>query len=335
MDLNPKSLTMNQYFVIVLNTRVSNVNHIIVGHFFMKIGYPCINNSILRTRQSTFRLASYSEYKLIQTVRGNLTHLSRILDYNVKHGLLFFRIRSDLIPFASHPICKLNWFQFFKSEFEQIGIFIRKHNIRVSMHPDQFVILNSPNSAIINSSISELKYHCKVLDAMHLDETAKVQIHIGGVYGNKIEALTRFIRTYNTLDNAIRRRLVIENDDHLYHLKDCLELNRRIGIPIVLDSFHHELLSNGESLKLALRMAVLTWDKDIDGLPIVDYSSQYVGNDENSVKGRKGKHAEKIDAASFKKFLKETKDLDFDVMLEIKDKEKSALKALMILNSKF
>jgi UV DNA damage endonuclease len=299
----------------------------------MKIGYPCINNSILRTCPSTFRLASYSENKLIQIVRGNLVHLSQILNYNFNHGLLFFRISSDLIPFASHPICKLNWFELFQSEFEQIGIFLKEHSIRVSMHPDQFVILNSPNSAIIKSSISELKYHCKVLDAMQLDETAKVQIHVGGVYGNKIEALARFVRTYNTLDKAIRRRLVIENDDHLYDLKDCLELNRQIGIPIVFDSFHHELLSNGDSLKLALRKAASTWDKDRDGSPIVDYSSPYIGNDESSIKRRKGKHAEQIEAVSFKKFLKETKDLDFDVMLEIKDKEKSALKALGILKS--
>lgn len=300
----------------------------------MKIGYPCINNSISRTLPSTFRLASYSEGKLIQTIRGNLTHLNQILDYNVRHGLLFFRISSDLIPFASHPICKLNSSKLFRSEFEQIGIFIRKHRIRVSMHPDQFVILNSPNNAIIDSSINELRYHCKLLDAMRLDETAKVQIHVGGVYGNRIEALTRFIRTYNILDNAIKRRLVIENDDHLYHLNDCLELNRRINTPIVFDSFHHELLSDGESLRFALNRAISTWDKNKDGLPIVDYSSQYKGNhnDKNNQE-RKGKHAERIDGISFKKFLRETEGLDFDIMLEIKDKEKSALTALKILNS--
>jgi len=226
----------------------------------------------------------------------------------------------------------LNWYELFQSEFEQIGFFIRENDIRVSMHPDQFVVLNSPNSRIIENSISELKYHCMVLDAMRLDETAKVQIHIGGVYGNKIEALTRFAGTYNTLDNAIRRRLVIENDDHLYHLRDCLELNRQINIPTVFDIFHHELLSNGEPLKFALREAMSTWDKNKDGLPIIDYSSPHMGNNEESIKGRRGKHAERIDAKLFKKFLKETESLDFDVMLEIKDKEKSALKALRILN---
>ena len=109
----------------------------------MKIGYPCINNSIPRNAPSTFRLASYSENRLVQTIKNNLIHLNRILKYNVKNNLLFFRISSDLIPFASHPICKLNWHRIFRSEFEEIGDFIKSHNIRVSMHPDQFVILNS------------------------------------------------------------------------------------------------------------------------------------------------------------------------------------------------
>src|SRR5687767_10539576 len=178
----------------------------------MKIGYPCINNSISRNSPSTFRLASYSEHKLAQTIEGNLIHLNQILKYNVKNNLLFFRISSDLIPFASHPICELNWCNHFQTDFVQIGDFIKKHNIRISMHPDQFVILNSPNSKIVENSINELKYHCRVLDEMDLDATAKVQIHIGGVYGNKVEAINRFTRIFNDssrlIDNAIKKRLV-------------------------------------------------------------------------------------------------------------------------------
>jgi UV DNA damage endonuclease len=110
-----------------------------------------------------------------------------------------------------------------------------------------------------------------------------------------------------------RYRLVIENDDHLYNLDDCLELNQRINIPIVFDSFHHELLSNGESLRFALRNAMSTWNKNKDGLPIVDYSSPHLENNKKGINGRRGKHAERIDALSFKKFSKETESLDFDI----------------------
>src|SRR5215213_4756723 len=144
----------------------------------MKIGYPCINTSIQRHHTSTFRLASYSEMRLIQTVSDNLAHLEKILKFNVENRLLFFRISSDLIPFASHPICKFSWYKFFQSEFKQIGDYIKKHSIRITMHPDQFVILNSPDNKIVENSINELKYHCKVLDTMCLDDTAKVQIHV-------------------------------------------------------------------------------------------------------------------------------------------------------------
>jgi UV DNA damage endonuclease len=152
----------------------------------MKIGYPCINNSIPRNVPSTFRLVSYSESKMIQTVKDNILHLNQILRYNVKNNLLFFRISSGLIPFASHPVCKFAWYKFFQSEIQQIGDYIKRYNIRISMHPDQFVVLNSPNEKVLENSINELKYHCNLLDTMCLDYTAKVQIHVGGVYGNKV-----------------------------------------------------------------------------------------------------------------------------------------------------
>jgi UV DNA damage endonuclease len=91
----------------------------------------------------------------------------------------------------------LDWCALFQSELEQIGDYIKQHDIRISMHPDQFVILNSPNDVILKNSINELTYHCKILDTMSLDATAKVQIHVGGAYGNKVKAIDCFVNTYN------------------------------------------------------------------------------------------------------------------------------------------
>jgi UV DNA damage endonuclease len=159
----------------------------------MKIGYPCINTSIGCTANSTFRLANYSEENMISKIENNLSCLEKILDYNIDKGLLFFRISSDLVPFASHPICKFKWQEYFKERFKKIGKIIKENNFRISMHPDQFVLLNSPNDKIVQSSIRELEYHCQVLDLMGLDSTAKVQIHVGGAYSNKEESIERFI----------------------------------------------------------------------------------------------------------------------------------------------
>lgn len=188
------------------------------------------------------------------------------------------------------------------------------------MHPDQFVLINSPSREIVGRSVAELEYHCRVLDLMGLDSSAKVQIHVGGVYGDKPAAIGRFVRQYGRLKPFVRKRLVIENDDGLFSLRDCLLVHEKTGIPVLFDVFHHKCNSDGESVREAVKLAAATWKKK-DGVLMADYSSQKKG-------GRFGAHTENIDLEDFAEFLKEARGADFDVMLEIKDKEKSALLAI-------
>ncbi|MGW8223854.1 MAG: UV DNA damage repair endonuclease UvsE [Syntrophobacteria bacterium] len=282
-----------------------------------------MNRGIGCTANSTFRLASYSVERLIQKVKNNLDCLFKILQHNVQNGFYFFRISSDLVPFASHPVCTFDWAGHFRGQFRKVGDFIREHNIRISMHPDQFVVINSPKDDVVERSVWELEYHCTVLDEMALDSTAKIQIHVGGVYGDKRSATNRFIERYSFLSKSLKSRLVIENDDRSYRLQDCLSVHEKIGIPILFDTFHHQCLNNGETLRQGLQLSGSTW-KESDGIPMVDYSSQQRGQ-------RPGSHAKTLNRASFKKFIHETKGVDFDLMLEIKDKETSAFKALKIL----
>ena len=108
---------------------------------------------------STFRFSLYSEERLIQSINYNLATLIEILKFNIDNNFMFFRISSDIIPFASHPICKFDWKEYFKSDLIQIGQLIKKHNIRISMHPDQFVLINAKNQDIVTTSIKELEYH--------------------------------------------------------------------------------------------------------------------------------------------------------------------------------
>ncbi|HNZ61271.1 MAG TPA: UV DNA damage repair endonuclease UvsE [Methanofastidiosum sp.] len=292
----------------------------------MKIGYPCINRSIGCTANSTFRLANYSESNLIDKVTNNLNCLSRILRYNIDNHLLFFRISSDLIPFASHPICTFNWQEYFRERFQEIGDLILENDIRISMHPDQFVLINSNNESIVTKSILDLKWHCEILDLMGLDEKAKVQIHVGGVYGDKNSAVERFVDNYKKLPNYIKNRLAIENDEKLYSLKECISISKKTGTPVIFDSFHHSCLNNGESMKDAIELSEKTWKKQ-DGILMTDYSSQATNE-------RFGKHTTHIDVENFRDYLNQTREHDFDIMLEIKDKEKSALKAIEMLKNR-
>lgn len=285
----------------------------------MKLGYPCINLTLKKTTNHTFRLASYSEEKLIEAVQKNIDDMWAMLEFNVAHNFLLFRIGSGFVPFASHPICKFDWKSHFESEFKKLGTYIKKHNIRICMHPDQFILLNAKDKKITQNSIRELEYHADLLDALGLDRTAKIQIHVGGVYGDKPASIERFIEEYQNLPQKVKSRLVIENDDGRFSLADCLQISKKTGIPIVLDTFHHECLNNGEDLGNAMDKAAKTW-KSKDGVPIVDYSSQHP-------KKRPGSHIEHIDISHFKKIMAKIGEFDLDLMLEIKDKEQSALRA--------
>lgn len=289
----------------------------------MKIGYPCLNRSIGCTPSHTFRLRSYSPARLAESVRQNLHCLERILEFNRVNGLLFFRLTSDLVPFASHPICAFPWPEAFASEFAAIGASIKRNSMRISMHPDQFTLINSPALDIFKRSTAELAYHARVLDLLGLDLTAKIQIHGGGVYGNKQASIDRFCSRFEQLDEKIRRHLVVENDDRQYSVADCLQISRRTGIPVLFDFFHHQLNQNGEDPASAMRATAATWGKS-DGLPMVDYSSQ-------KKSARAGSHSESIDLKNFARFIAATSAFDFDIMLEIKDKEKSALRAYRFL----
>lgn len=288
------------------------------GEREMKLGYPCINWSLPYRANRTFRLASYTPDLFREKVRQNLAGLQKILEWNVEKGFLYFRIGSEIIPFASHSICQVDWPQEFEAELHQLGEFIKKNGIRIAMHPDQFVLLNSPKIDVVGNSIAELSYHADFLDALDLDRTAKLQIHVGGLYGDKSGSIERFVRGYKNLPTKIKKRLVIENDDRLYSLQDCLTINKLTGIPVLFDFFHHGLLNRGETIVEGLKLASMTWKAE-DGVILTDYSSQEPG-------ARRGKHAETVDLQDFSRLMKQVKDYDFDLMLEIKDKEKSALK---------
>ena len=290
----------------------------------MKIGYPCVNEAMDCSAGTTFRLASYNDERLTTAVAANLTCLRRMLEWNVAQGLLFFRIGSSIVPFGSHEVNTFPWQTHFAAEFAAIGDYIKATGLRVSFHPDQFVVLNSPDANIVQRSIAELVYQGSMLDLMGLDGTAKLQIHVGGLYGDRDLAISRFAAVHATLPPAVQARLVVENDDRLFNLRDCLRLHELTGVPILFDNFHHECLNHDEPMHEALRLAAATWHPVRDGVPMMDYSSQALGE-------RRGKHTNSLVEERFRAFLTELRGLDLDLMLEIKDKEVSALRAVAIL----
>ena len=286
----------------------------------MRIGYPNINWTIGCKGDQRFRLSSYSEERMRATIENNLDCLQRMLSWNVAHEILFFRIHADLIPFATHPICTFPWQDEFQKTFAEIGTFLREHRIRISTHPSQFILINALEERIAKNSIRELDHLTNLFQLLGSGNDAKIQIHVGGVYSDREASMQRFIDRYDQLGEETRGHLVIENDEDRFSVGDCLEIHDQTGIPVILDVFHHGHNNRGEAVHEALSQVVRSW-KGSDGLPMVDYSSQASGR-------RQGVHAESIDLEDFREFLMISRPHDFDLMLEIRDKETSALKAV-------
>ena len=286
-----------------------------------RIGYACINLTTGTPLNKTCRLANASEDKLRELIKFNLSGLKEVLQWNKDNNIKLFRISSDTIPFASHPVNKIEWWKDYKNEFDEIGLFIKDNDIRVYMHPSPFVYLNSPDSKIVENSIKELEWHVRFFDALNLNYTHKIVFHAGGAYGNKHQAIKRFIKVYNDLPQKFRNRLTLENDDKIYNVWDLIEINKSTGIPLVFDNLHHEVLNMGKiedkNIEAIMKNFFSTWNEK-SGLPDIHYSTQK----ENA---RAGSHADAVNLKDFEGFFLKYYHLDFDIIFETKNKEKSVL----------
>ncbi len=205
----------------------------------MSIGYACLVVGVPNTSIKRLKKDNISEDKLKEVILFNLHSLENIIDYNIKNNIKLFRISSDIIPFGSSPINNLKWWDIFEKELSNIGKKIRDNSIRVSMHPGQYSVLNSLKKEVVDNTIKDLEYHARFLESLKVDESNKIILHVGGVYNDKQEAKERFINNYNKLSFDIKKRLVIENDDRSFNIKDVLEISNITGAPVIYDNLHN------------------------------------------------------------------------------------------------
>lgn len=280
-----------------------------------RLGYPCIRAGSDTQTVKRCRKHNATNERLRELIQRNLQCLRDVLEYNLQHNIQFFRIHSDTIPFASHPEVQFDGLAFAEDQLETLGDFIQSHDIRVSMHPGQYTVLNSKDESVVDNARRNLQYHARFLDALGVDHDAKIILHIGGVYGNRSAAMERFSRVANNLSDSVQNRLVIEHDEQSYHIRHVLELHEATGLPVVFDWLHHQFYAPEpeKSMLHWMQKSFETWSQT-EGPPIVHFSSPGTGSG--------GHHADRINADDFQTFLERTRTLDpFDVMLECKDKE--------------
>ncbi len=238
--------------------------------------------------------------------------LLQALEYCAAHGIGSFRINSQILPLRTHPqagyrVHDLPESRQIVAAFRQCGRFAQEHDLRLTFHPDQFILLNSPRPNVTKNSIADLNYQIEVAEWVRADV---INIHAGGAYGDKRAALARLVKVLNKLPDRVRKRLTLENDDRVYTPRELLPLCRSEQVPLVYDVHHHRCLPDGYSVAEATDLAAETWNRE----PLFHVSSPKDGWH----KPNPGRHHDYINPRDFpREWLRG----DFTVEVEAKAKE--------------
>jgi UV DNA damage endonuclease len=246
-----------------------------------------------------------------------------------------YRMSSDLAPYATHPEMPQFHGMIRESahDLSAIGAKARQLGLRLSFHPSQYVILNSPDPELVSKSVWDLSSQADMLDAMELGPEAVIVIHVGGTYNDRQASNSRWARTWQTLPEPVHRRLVLEHDDLRFSAADTLWIHEQTGVPLIFDH-QHFWCNNPEGLDLrqTLSRMLRTWPAGVR--PKVHFSSprtelrQVKRRDSRTHKTKvvniapvwRG-HADFCHPFEFVTFMRLACDLEFDVMLEAKAKD--------------
>jgi UV DNA damage endonuclease len=249
--------------------------------------------------------------KLRGIVRENISGLETILRWNAERGIGLFRIGQGLIPFASHPAFPYDWEVEHGDELRSIGELARVLDIRLSMHPGQYINPGSLKPGVVERSVMELRYVTRVFDFVGRPDSVLV-LHLGGAYEDRGAAARRFVEVLRP-EEGVLRYLSIENDERIWTVAEAVEAARSLGVSAIADTLHHALNSGGLTLEQALNLALPTWETR--GVrPKLHLSSQ-------DPEKRPGAHAYSVDSLDWHALLSALDGRETDVMVEAKGKE--------------
>ncbi|MFC7536112.1 UV DNA damage repair endonuclease UvsE [Sphingomonas sp. GCM10030256] len=296
-------------------------------------------------------------------LKTSLEYVSEILDYLNTVDIRMYRLSSDLAPYATHPDMPQFHAMVGESDVElaAFGRKARELGIRLSFHPSQYVLLNSPDPELTKKSIWDLSSQAEMLDRMGCGPEAVLVTHVGGVYGNREESRARWIEGYDQCPEHVKRRLVLENDDIRFSAADVLWIQERCGVRCVFD-YQHFWCLNPERLDMrdTLEKFLATWGHS--ARPKIHFSSprtemrevkrQITPKQRAAARaGRASKstaltkapvkatarvtvllppiwtgHSDFTNPFEFATFMRMAEGLEFDVMMEGKSKDVSIIK---------
>ena len=245
----------------------------------------------------------------------NAKSLEKAIQYCADHEIGSFRISSDFLPLSTHPkfcywIDDLPDSVAITTQLVTCRELAKQRDIRLTFHPDQFVVLNSPNEEVVRSSRLNLHYHARLAECVGADV---INIHAGGAYGDKKASLLRLEHNLQKLDGSILKHLTLENDDISYTPQDLTPVCRSLGIPLVYDVHHHRCLADKWTIQEATEQALKTWNRE----PLFHISSPLNGWGGKNPR----QHHDYIDLDDFPTLWKQIDPLTVEV--EAKKKEEA------------
>ncbi len=297
-----------------------------------RYGYACINMDLADQGVTTNKSMILDTFMKKGTkyagelALSNLVALRQVLEWNIAHGIQVYRMTSKLFPWAcDYRFEDLpNWSEILPV-MEDIGKYCDQEGIRLSFHPGPYNNLGSPDRDVIKSTIVDLEIHSQIMDYLGrpCSHEAKINIHLGGAYGDKESAIKRFNLNFKKLSKGLQSRLTLENDDResLYSVEDLYKAHEATGIAIVFDGHHWQVGAKSGSYRKDLLKAYGTWGSVTPTLHWSNSRSKW-----EDPKAKVNAHTD---------WYYETMslpNLDCDIILESKMKERALLKYIKEIN---
>lgn len=244
----------------------------------------------------------------------NARSLYSAVEFCAGSGIGCFRVNSRILPLCTHPehgYAPSALGEDVEAAFRGCGELARRADVRLTFHPDQFVVLSSLSEKVVRSSLAEIEYQAEVAEWIGADV---INLHAGGAYGDKTAALARLAESVHRLSSGARKRLTLENDDRSYTPSELLPVCLELKVPFVYDAHHHRCLPDGLDVETATRLAVDTWDRE----PLFHVSSPKGGWEAANPRS----HSDYIDVADFPGLWEE---MACTVEVEAKAKELAVL----------
>lgn len=297
----------------------------------IQLGYACISETLNITSSKTYQYTQFEKeqdyQKLDRLIQSNFLSLLELLKYNRKNNIHFFRISSNIIPLATKEEVVFDYVKPYQKQYQKIAQELQKSKIRVDFHPSEYCVLNSTKQNVIDNSVTLLKYHKTLLDNFKVKDPILV-LHIGSSEFGKEKAMTRFVNQFSKLPKDLKDCIAIENDDKTYTVEDCLNLAKKIDIPVILDYHHHICNPSSKPLEELLPDIYRTWKNNT---PKMHFSSP-----KSKQKKEFRSHHDYINSDDFLLFLQLLKQInqDTDIMIEAKKKDEALFRLIRELKYK-